>query len=120
MILHVNGVEYEIDVAPRRTLADALRKDCGLTGTHVGCEHGVCGACTVILDGEAVRACLMFAVQAQGAEIRTVEGLAGDAPHVMQEEFARHHGLQCGFCTPGFLMLAVAALEAEPGLSEAA
>jgi len=117
--LLVNGRDYEIEVEPRRSLADALRKDCGLTGTHVGCEHGVCGACTVLVDGDAVRACLMFAVQAEGAEIRTVEGLAGAAPHVLQEEFTAKHGLQCGFCTPGFLMLAVAALEREPGLDEA-
>jgi carbon-monoxide dehydrogenase small subunit len=119
MILNVNGQNYEIDVEPRRTLADALRKNCGLTGTHIGCEHGVCGACTVIVDGAAIRACLMFAVQAEGATIRTVEGLAGETPHIMQQEFETHHGLQCGFCTPGFLLLAVAALEAEPNLTDA-
>jgi len=119
MILDVNGHAYEVEVEPRRTLADALRKDCGLTGTHVGCEHGVCGACTVIVDGEAIRGCLMFAVQAEGAKIRTVEGLAGETLHVMQQEFERHHGLQCGFCTPGFLLLAVAALEQAPELNDA-
>jgi carbon-monoxide dehydrogenase small subunit len=120
MILNVNNDDYEIDVEPRRTLADALRKNCGLTGTHIGCEHGVCGACTVIVDGAAIRSCLMFAVQAEGTKIRTVEGLAGETLHIMQQEFERHHGLQCGFCTPGFLLLAVAALEAEPDLTDAA
>lgn len=120
MKLHVNGRDYDIEVEARRTLADALRKDCGLTGTHIGCEHGVCGACTVIMDGDAIRSCLIFAVQAQGAAIRTVEGLAGETLHVMQQEFMAHHGLQCGFCTPGFMLLAVAALEAEPNLTEAA
>jgi carbon-monoxide dehydrogenase small subunit len=120
MILNVNGEDYDIAVEPRRTLADALRKDCGLTGTHIGCEHGVCGACTVIVDGAAIRGCLIFAVQAEGAKIRTVEGLAGENLHIMQQEFERHHGLQCGFCTPGFLVLAVAALEADPALTDAA
>jgi len=120
MILKINGKTYEIEVEPRRTLADALRKDCRLTGTHIGCEHGVCGACTVIVDNAAIRSCLMFAVQAEGSEIRTVEGLAGEHLHIMQQEFQNHHGLQCGFCTPGFLLLAVAALEAEPDLSDAA
>jgi carbon-monoxide dehydrogenase small subunit len=120
MILNVNNDDYEIEVEPRRTLADALRKNCGLTGTHIGCEHGVCGACTVIVDGAAIRSCLMFAVQAEGTKIRTVEGLAGETLHIMQQEFERHHGLQCGFCTPGFLLLAVAALEAEPDLTDAA
>ncbi len=120
MILNVNNDDYEIEVEPRRTLADALRKNCGLTGTHIGCEHGVCGACTVIVDGAAIRSCLMFAVQAEGTKIRTVEGLAGETLHIMQQEFERHHGLQCGFCTSGFLLLAVAALEAEPDLTDAA
>jgi aerobic carbon-monoxide dehydrogenase small subunit len=115
--LTVNGRAYSIEVEPRRTLADALRDNCGLTGTHLGCEHGVCGACTVLLDGAPVRSCLMFAVQAEGAMIRTVEGLAdGDVLHPMQEAFCEHHGLQCGFCTPGFLMLAVGALERNPSL----
>lgn len=115
MRLTVNGTPYNIDVEPRHTLADALRVKCGLTGTHVGCEHGVCGACTVIMDGEPVRACLIFAVQADGAAIRTVEGLGGSA---LQEAFMAHHGLQCGFCTPGFLMLATAVLERDPAASD--
>ena len=103
----------------RRNLADALREDCGLTGTHLGCEHGVCGACTVLFDGKPVRACLMFAVQAQGKEVRTVEGLAeGEKLHPLQQAFWKHHGLQCGFCTPGFLMLAAGVLEAQPDISD--
>ena len=118
--LGVNGVAHAIQVEPRHTLADALREECGQTGTHLGCEHGVCGACTVIVDGEAVRACLMFAVQAEGHAIRTVEGLSdGVTLHPMQRAFMDHHGLQCGFCTPGFLMLAVATLEREPNISDA-
>jgi carbon-monoxide dehydrogenase small subunit len=117
--LTINGRDYDIRVEPRKTLVDAIRDDCGQTGTHIGCEHGVCGACTVILDNEAVRACLMFAVQAQGKRIRTVEGLAdGDKLHPLQSAFIAHHGLQCGFCTPGFLMLAVNALETNPDISE--
>jgi carbon-monoxide dehydrogenase small subunit len=114
----VNGRPYELDVEPRRTLADALREDCGLTGTHLGCEHGVCGACTVLVDGEGVRSCLMFAVQCDGAAIRTVEGLAGEdgAEHPLQSAFSAEHALQCGFCTPGFLMLAAGALEADPSV----
>lgn len=121
MILTVNGRDYAIDAEPRRMLADALREDCGLTGTHIGCAHGVCGACTVIVDGDPVRACLMFAVQAEGRAIRTVEGLAdGDTLHPLQEAFIAHHGLQCGFCTPGFLMLAAAVLERDPAVDDAA
>lgn len=117
--LSVNGKFHEVKVEPRRSLADALREDCGLTGTHLGCEHGVCGACTVLVDGQPVRACLMFAVQAEGMEIRTVEGLAyGDRLHPMQQAFHDHHGLQCGFCTPGFLMLAVGVLESRPDISD--
>ncbi len=120
VVLHVNGRPHELRVEPRRTLADALREDCRLTGTHVGCEHGICGACTVIVDGDAVRSCLMLAVQADGCAIRTVEGLAdGDALHPLQEAFIEHHGLQCGFCTPGFLMLAACVLERDPAIDEA-
>jgi len=117
--LTINGREHAIAVEPRRTLVDAIREDCGQTGTHIGCEHGICGACTVIVDGEPVRSCLMFAVQADGKKIRTVEGLAaGDKLHPMQQAFMDHHGLQCGFCTPGFLMLAVGVLEREPDISD--
>ena len=119
--LTINGREHAIRVEPRKTLVDAIRDDCGQTGTHIGCEHGVCGACTVILDDQAVRACLMFAVQAQGKRIRTVEGLAeGDTLHPLQAAFIKHHGLQCGFCTPGFLMLAVNTLEREPDIDDEA
>jgi carbon-monoxide dehydrogenase small subunit len=117
--LNINGRDHAIRVEPRKTLVDAIRDDCGQTGTHIGCEHGICGACTIILDDEAVRACLMFAVQAQGRKIRTVEGLAqGDKLHPMQESFIKHHGLQCGFCTPGFLMLAVNVLERQPDIGD--
>ena len=119
LVLTVNGQRFDVNVEPRRSLADALREDCGLTGTHLGCEHGVCGACTVLADGQPIRACLMFAVQAEGMEIRTVEGLAdGDRLHPMQQAFHDHHGLQCGFCTPGFLMLAVGVLESQPDISD--
>lgn len=112
----VNGRRERIDVEPRRTLADALREDLGLTGTHLGCEHGVCGACTVLVDGGAVRACLMFAVQANGSSITTVEGLAADdgTLHPLQRAFCEHHGLQCGFCTPGMLMTALDLLHRNP------
>jgi carbon-monoxide dehydrogenase small subunit len=117
--LNINGRDYPIRVEPRRTLVDAIRDDCGQTGTHIGCEHGICGACTIILDDVAVRACLMFAVQADGRKIRTVEGLAdGDTLHPIQQAFIDHHGLQCGFCTPGFLMLAVNVLEREPDIGD--
>src|SRR6266496_1785371 len=99
--LNINGHDHSIRVEPRRTLVDAIRDDCGQTGTHIGCEHGVCGTCTVIVAEVAVRSCLMFAVQANGKKIRTVEGLAdGDKLHPLQEAFIEHHGLQCGFCTP--------------------
>ena len=119
--LEVNGRSHDIAVEPRCTLADAIREQCGLTGTHLGCEHGVCGACTVLVDGAPVRACLMFAVQAAGQAVRTVEGLAeGDALHPLQRAFIEHHGLQCGFCTPGFLMLAAGVLEREPDIGEEA
>ena len=114
-----NGEPRTIEVEPRRSLADALREECGLTGTHLGCEHGVCGACTVLVEDQPVRSCLMFAVQAEGARIRTVEGLAdGDKLHPLQQAFWDHHGLQCGFCTPGFLMLAVGILEQNPNIAE--
>ena len=111
----VNGREHELLLESRKTLADTLRDDLGLTGTHLGCEHGICGACTVLLDGEPVRACLVFGVQADGAEVRTVESLAEDGElSDLQQAFSRHHGLQCGFCTPGFLMLSEAYLATEP------
>ncbi len=117
--LNINGQDYTVLAEPRRTLVDVIRDDCGQTGTHIGCEHGICGACTIILDDEAVRSCLMFAIQAQGKRIRTVEGLAdGDRLHPLQESFMAHHALQCGFCTPGFLMLAVNALETNPDISD--
>ena len=117
--LNINGRDHSVRVEPRKTLVDAIREDCGLTGTHIGCEHGVCGACTVIVGGEAVRSCLMFAVQAQGKPIRTVEGLAkGNVLHPLQSAFIAHHGLQCGFCTPGFLMLAANTLERDPNIGD--
>lgn len=117
--LKINGVTHDVTVEPRWTLADVIRENCGQTGTHIGCEHGVCGACTIIVRGEPVRSCLMFAVQADGLEIRTVEGLAtGDALHPLQQAFMDHHGLQCGFCTPGFLMLAAATLERNPHIGD--
>jgi len=109
--LRVNGREHELAVEARRTLADMLRHDLGYTGTHLGCEHGICGACTVLVDGSPVRSCLMFGVQADGTEVSTVEGLAaGDELSDLQQAFSDHHALQCGFCTPGFLMLAEAYL----------
>ena len=118
--LTVNGRRHALRVEPRRTLLDAIREDCGLTGTHMGCEHGVCGACTVLLDGDPVRACLMFAVQVEGRTISTVEGLAQDGePHPLQRAFMAYHGLQCGFCTPGFLMLAIGVLQRQPDIGEA-
>ena len=117
--LTVNGRSHAVSVAPRKTLADVIREDCGQTGTHLGCEHGICGACTVIVDGAPVRSCLMFGVQADGAEIRTVEGLAnGNELHPMQRAFTEHHALQCGYCTPGFLMLATSVLEREPDIND--
>ena len=115
----VNGERHEVAVEPRRTLSDVLRHDLGYTGTHVGCEHGICGACTVLVDGAPTRACLVFGVQADDCEIETVEGLAdGEQLHPLQEAFSEHHGLQCGFCTPGFLMLATALLRDNPSPSD--
>ena len=117
--LNINGRDYPIRVEPRKTLVDAIRDDCGQTGTHIGCEHGVCGTCTVIVDDQAVRSCLMFAVQAAGKKIRTVEGLAdGDKLSVLQQAFIDNHGLQCGYCTPGFLMLATNVLEKYPQIGD--
>ena len=116
----VNGQPVEREVAVRQLLADFLRDDLGLTATRLGCEHGVCGACTVMLDGQSVRSCLLFAVQADGAELRTVEGLAdGERMHPLQQAFWDHHALQCGFCTSGFLMTALDLLEKSPNASEA-
>ena len=117
----INGQPYERSVEPRLLLSDFLRHDLELTGTHVGCEHGVCGACTILLDGEAVRSCLLFAVQAEGHALTTVEGLApdGEALHPLQGAFREAHGLQCGFCTPGILMAMMPFLEANPNPTEA-
>jgi len=118
--LHVNGATHEVRVPARRLLSDALRHDCGLTGTHVGCEHGVCGACTVLLDGRPVRSCLVLAVGAEDAEVTTVEGLteADESLSPVQQAFADTHGLQCGFCTPGFLTTIAAGLEQNPDPTE--
>jgi aerobic-type carbon monoxide dehydrogenase small subunit (CoxS/CutS family) len=111
----VNGTPREGRCEARKLLVDFLREDLGLTGTHVGCEHGICGACTILLNGEAMRSCLMLAVQADGATILTIEGLAEDGRlHPLQQAFHEHHGLQCGFCTPGMLMTAVDLLAAKP------
>lgn len=113
--LTVNGRTYSADCEPRKTLADFLRQDLGFTGVHLGCEHGVCGACTVSVDGSTARSCCMLAVQAEGTEITTVEGLATDGNlHPLQEAFWKHHGLQCGFCTPGMLAAAGELLEENP------
>jgi len=119
--IRVNGVTLSSEADVRMTLADFLRDRLGLTGTHLGCEHGVCGACTVIMDGRSVRSCLVLAVQAQGADIETVEGLtARDGElHPIQEAFTRHHALQCGFCTPGFLMAVKEYLDEKPAGGEA-
>jgi len=120
LTLSVNGTAHDCEVEARMTLADCLREKLDLTGTHLGCEHGVCGACTVIVDGAAVRSCLMFAVQAQGAEITTVEGLAdGDALSDLQQAFHDNFALQCGFCTPGFLTTAEAYLTENPSPTRA-
>ena len=120
--LTVNGAPRRAVVEARKTLADTLREDLGLTGTHLGCEHGVCGACTVLLDGEAVRSCLMFAVQADGADVVTVEGLAPADGQLSDVQQAMHacHGLQCGFCTPGFVVSITALLERDPDPDDAA
>lgn len=119
--LTVNGIAREGQAAPRKLLVDFLRQDLGLTGTHVGCEHGACGACTVLVNGEAVRSCLMLAVQASDAEILTVEGLAArdGRLHPLQEAFREHHAVQCGFCTPGMLLVVYDFLQVNPAPSEA-
>jgi aerobic-type carbon monoxide dehydrogenase small subunit (CoxS/CutS family) len=119
--LRVNGAERSGHAPGRKLLSDFIRQDLGLTGTHVGCEHGVCGACTILLDGQPVRSCLMFAVQVDGAEIETIEGLASGADdlHPIQQAFWDHHGLQCGFCTPGMVLTAKALLEENPNPTEA-
>jgi carbon-monoxide dehydrogenase small subunit len=118
--LTVNGAAREGRCAPRKLLVDFLREDLELTGTHVGCEHGICGACTILVNGEAARSCLMLAVQADGAELTTVEGLmTNGALHPLQESFREHHGLQCGFCTPGMLLTALDLLRTHPDPTEA-
>jgi len=120
VVLTVNGDRYDVEVEPRKLLSDVLRHDLGLTGTHVGCEHGVCGCCTVLVDGEPARSCLMLAATAEGARIDTVEGLAqaDGTLHPLQEAFQKHHGLQCGFCTPGFLMLASTVYRDAPAMTD--
>jgi len=119
--LTVNGRRRVVLIEPRKTLADTLREDCELTGTHLGCEHGVCGACTVLLDGEAVRSCLLFAVQAEGHEVTTIEGLSPNDGSLspIQEAFRQCHGLQCGFCTPGFIVSVTAFLRDHPSPTDA-
>jgi aerobic carbon-monoxide dehydrogenase small subunit len=119
--LSVNGERHRVRVEPRKTLADTLREDCVATGVHLACEHGVCGACTILLDGVAVRSCLMFAVQADGAEVTTVEGLAEPDGTLgpVQQAFRDCHGLQCGFCTPGFIVSVTAMLQENPDPTEA-
>ena len=117
--LDINSRDYHVNVEARQTLADVIREECGLTGTRVGCEHGVCGSCTIVVDGAPVRACLMFAPQAEGKKIRTIEGMAeGDDLHPIQRAFSANHALQCGFCTPGFIMLIAAWLEQNPAPSD--
>ena len=119
IVVKVNGVQYERDVEPRRLLVDFLRDDLELIGTHVGCEHGICGSCSILFNGRAARSCLMFAVQANGAEVMTVEGLAEDGKlHPIQEAFREHHGLQCGFCTSGMLMTSYEFLHDNPDPTE--
>ena len=115
----INGQNYNVSVDPRWTLADVIRDHCGQTGTHLGCAHGICGACTVLVDNNPIRSCLMFGIQADGKSIRTVEGLAkGDEFHPLQKAFMENHALQCGYCTPGFLMLAAGILESQPNISD--
>jgi carbon-monoxide dehydrogenase small subunit len=117
--LEVNGRDYEGEVEPRLLLADFLRENLDLRGTHLGCEHGVCGACTVLVDGEPLRSCLMLAVQANGRKVTSVEGLAGpESLHPLQQAFRDHHALQCGFCTPGFLISSLHLLEYSPGVTD--
>jgi len=120
--MKINGEDHEGRVEPRKTLADFLREDCHLTGTHLGCEHGVCGACTVLVDGRAVRSCLMFAVQAEGSDVTTIEGIAGPDGELntVQEAFRTAHGLQCGFCTPGFVVAITELLAEGSELTESA
>jgi carbon-monoxide dehydrogenase small subunit len=120
IVVQVNGSARRARVEPRLTLADFIRERCHLTGTHLGCEHGVCGACTILLDGQAVRSCLVFAVQADGAEVTTIEGLSGPDGELstVQAAFRDHHGLQCGFCTPGFVVSVTAFLDQHPDPSE--
>lgn len=119
IVVTVNGKRYERAVEPRLLLSDFIRHDLGSTGTHVGCEHGMCGACTILMEGESVRSCLIFAVQANGRDIRTIEGLGTvEKLHPLQEGFMEKHALQCGYCTPGFLMSLVPFLEANPDPSE--
>ena len=119
--LKVNGTEHTASIEPRLHLGDFLRLELGFTGTHLGCEHGVCGACTVLVNGEAVRSCLMLAVQANGAEVTTIEGMAAadGTLHPLQKAFHEHHGLQCGFCTPGMIMSLAAYLDGNPDADEA-
>ena len=119
--LTINGHEHTATIEPRLHLGDFLRLEAGLTGTHLGCEHGVCGACTILVNGEAVRSCLMLAVQANGAEVTTIEGMAdvGGGLHPLQKAFHQHHGLQCGFCTPGMIMSLAAYLDRHPEADEA-
>jgi carbon-monoxide dehydrogenase small subunit len=117
--VNINGAEHTAIVEPRRSLVDFLRHDIGLVGTHVGCEHGVCGACTVMLNGRTVRSCLLFAAQADGAEVLTIEGLPkGEGLHPLQQAFQRHHALQCGFCTPGMILSALELLRDNPNPTE--
>jgi aerobic carbon-monoxide dehydrogenase small subunit len=118
-VLHVNGGSHEVRTEPRKLLLDVLREDLGLRGAHAGCEHGVCGACTVLLNGRTVRSCLMFGVQAAAGQIVTIEGVARNGVlHPLQQEFATHHALQCGFCTPGMILTALEFLEDHPEPSE--